>query len=97
MTRTFVVSALVVLLVLGLVFGWFLQQWLEGGVVQRRVAGENGEVELHRSASKAGFCCMTIGSACTPVPNPGACFRDGGRSFNAVRRNCDYYCLNVKS
>ena len=85
-------AALVILL--GLVAGWFLQSWLSPPAVSPVQSG--AATTATKAASRAGFCCTKLGSVCEEVTDPGLCFRGGGKAFNAVQRNCDFYCVNIK-
>lgn len=93
MSRTKLFVIFVLLIVLGFVLGWFLQQWWDGAVEQSPVSLTSTGATLGKTKSKAGFCCMEIDQACVAVENPGECFRNGGEAFNASQRNCDFYCL----
>lgn len=95
MTRTKVVFTLLAVLILGLVFGWFLQQWLEGKMAVSPVDPNAAEAPLTKPASRAGYCCVQPGNPCIESANPGVCFRTGGR-FNTIQANCDFYCTNKK-
>ena len=96
MTRTKAFFLFLLVILLGLVAGWFLQQWLQGPP-QVSPVDVNTPVSIpQKPKSKAGFCCITAGSACTEVENPGICFRSGGLAFNVSQVNCDYFCSKVK-
>ena len=95
MSKKKIFLTVVVVILVGLVCGWFLQQWWGGGVPVSPVQVGTPPAAT-KPLSKAGFCCATPGSACTQVTDPGVCFRAGGRAFNAVQANCDYYCTHVK-
>lgn len=96
MSRTKLVVVLVVVIVLGAAFGWFLQQWWDGRVTVSPVEVTEPGAAVTKPKSKAGFCCVEIGKGCLSADNAGMCFRSGGKAFNAVQSNCDYYCINAK-
>ncbi len=96
MSRTKLVVALLIVIVLGAAFGWFLQQWWDGAPSVSPVEVGEPAAPSVKTASKAGFCCVTLGKGCLAADNAGMCFRSGGKAFNAVKNNCDYYCSNVK-
>lgn len=97
MIRTTPTLALLAFLLLGFAFGWFLWLWLSGAVFSPSMPAPGTEAPVSKSPSRAGYCCTTVGTACEQVADPGLCFRGGGKAFNALKTNCDYYCLNVKS
>ncbi|MSR87411.1 hypothetical protein EXS70_04565 [Candidatus Peribacteria bacterium] len=84
----------IVLLIVGAVCGWFLWLWLNPGALSP--VSLDDPTKATKAKSHTGYCCTKIGSACESVSDPGLCFRGGGKAFNAVQRNCDYYCYNVK-
>lgn len=92
MSRTKLVVCLVAVVVVGFAFGWFL---MGQGPEPRAISTDAPPVQATKPVSKAGFCCVEVGSACRSAENPGECFRAGGRAFNTVQKNCDYYCTNV--
>lgn len=82
-------------IILGLVAGWFLWSWLSG-LPDASPVHPSAKEAASKPRSRAGYCCTNPGNACEQVTDPDLCFRGGGLAFNAVERNCDYYCINVK-
>lgn len=85
-------SALLIL-ILGLLFGWFLHQWMIKPVVSPVDPAAAPITE--RPASQAGFCCITPKTACTSVENPDYCFRSAGKAFNTSEENCNRFCTRI--
>lgn len=95
MARNHLLIALLTI-ILGLSAGWFLWSWWNGAAVPPALPPVGTEATATKPKSRAGYCCVATGAACESVTDPGVCFRAGGKAFNAVQRNCDYYCLNVQ-
>ena len=96
MSRSKVVVSILVVVLLGVAFGWFLQQWWEGRTTTSPVEITGSGAGIVKPAAKDGFCCAQLGKGCLPAQNAGVCFRSGGKAFNPDKRNCDYYCANAK-
>lgn len=90
--KAFLLALLII--VLGLVFGWFLYAWINPALASP--VSLNDDPSVARPLSKAGFCCITPGTECTEASDPDYCFRSAGISFNTSQKNCNYYCQNVK-
>jgi hypothetical protein len=85
---------LLLTLALGFALGWYLEgsRITESPVTEEVGAGNT----VIRPKSKAGYCCMTAGSACVLMTAPVECFRQNGMVYNSNQELCDRYCLNVK-
>lgn len=96
MSRSKVVVILLLIIALGGVFGWFLQQWWDGRNLTSPVEVTEDGAAIAKPLAKSGYCCVELGKECLPAQSAGECFRSAGKAFNPVERNCDYYCANAK-
>ena len=96
MSRSKAIVIILVVIVLGGVFGWFVQQWWDGRNLTSPVDVTADDAGIVKPKAKDGFCCRELGKECLPAENAGVCFRSAGKAFNPNKNNCDYYCATAK-
>lgn len=96
MIRTKLLLLLSLVILVGFAVGWLMWLWLSQAPISDSGLVPGDVAQPTKQESREGYCCLSPGSACQQVTDPGLCFRAGGKGFNVVSRNCDYYCMNVK-
>ena len=96
MNRTKIVVILMMIVLLGLVCGWVLQEQLQKApVITPAPAPPVSRSHASTLPVREGFCCMQAGKACTQTQDAVGCFSIGGQAFNVLQANCDSYCLHA--
>ncbi len=92
MSRTKFFLAVVAVIVLGVLAGW----WIFGLGYQAPVSPV-----MEQAASSApprvtsGYCCQKEGETCVEVENAAACFAPGGKGFNTQEVTCTSFCKKI--
>lgn len=94
MNRKGIFVALLLVVIVGGIGGWFAWQMLSGDVLASPVQSDSTHTPV-KLASRSGYCCVNAGSACEAVTDPGICFRGSGIAYNATKQNCDYFCIHI--
>lgn len=92
MSRTKILLAILLTVVLGFLAGWWLSS--------RAVAPVSPVTEQAASSSArprvtSGYCCLTAGEACVEVDNAASCFSRKGEGFHTGKRTCDTFCVRI--
>lgn len=85
----------VILLVLVVLLGFsggYLVRALQAEKVKPLPAVDDTLDEPDTAGSRAGFCCMTRGSACVASEAPTPCLKGGGWVFHPLQSRCDAIC-----
>ncbi len=84
------VILLVLVVLLGFTGGYLLHALRAGEV--KTLPPVDDTLDEPLAGSKAGFCCMTRGSACVASEAPTPCLKGGGWVFHPLQSRCDAIC-----
>ncbi len=93
MSRTKLLLVAAIVIVLGLLAGW----WLFGMGYRAPVSPVTQESASSSAPPRitSGYCCPAPGEACIEVDTAAACFSQGGKGFNTRLATCTNFCTKI--